>query len=153
MALLKDGQQEKSSISSQFEDSVRYLNELNGWMEAFVAKTSAQEQILQKIAENMEDVVQDPTMTMHNLSPDSQGLVGSGETLADLKANMQGVLRAIEDDMRQHAEFRETQGISQYSACIEQANGISQGLTAVLLAIEMNQKEQGNLLRSIAEGE
>jgi hypothetical protein len=117
-------------------------------MEAFVIKTGGQEQLLRSIATAVDGIAQGSTM--HNLAPNKQGIGASDATLEDLKANMKSILSAIGDDIRQHTEFREAQGIfprRPYDEALTLA-----GLSSVLGAIEKNQRDQETLLRSIAEG-
>jgi hypothetical protein len=128
LQLVKEDKEQRNSLADQFGDTVRYLNELNAWMEAFVTKTGGNDLVLQKISETMDRISQDPNAGAFNLRnmgssgnpeasaslTDVQGLVtqtrAQESVLYELKASIQAVLAAIQDNARQQAELRETQG-------------------------------------------
>lgn len=129
LQLVKEDKEQRNSLADQFGDTVRYLNELNAWMEAFVTKTGGNDLVLQKISETMDKISQDPNAVAFNLRNmgassgnseanaalvEVQGLVSQARVqesvLYELKASIQAVLGAIQDNAMQQADLRETQG-------------------------------------------
>lgn len=128
--LVKQDHDHRSSISTQLDDTVRYLNELNSWMEAFLGKTSGSEQFLQKISEILERIAQGPAALNTILQNIERGANGTEVTtgilegvhsllshaktqeciLEELKGSIQETLVAIQENSKQQAEIQESQG-------------------------------------------
>ncbi|KAG8812876.1 hypothetical protein FRC17_001773 [Serendipita sp. 399] len=133
LSIVKEERDQRVTISEQFGDSVRYLNELNTWMEAFVTKTAGHEQLLQAISSTLDKLSGMERVTdeegeiteLHNET--ATEAESKREVLTELKAALSEFTNAIQELKNAH-----------------DANNL-------LATIEKNRTEQEALLRHIAE--
>ncbi|KAG8790124.1 hypothetical protein FRC17_009006, partial [Serendipita sp. 399] len=108
LSIVKEEQDQRATISEQFGDSVRYLNELNTWMEAFVTKTAGHEQLLQAISSTLDKLsgmerVNDKEgeiTELHNETPAEAE--NKREVLTELKAALGEFTNAIQEFKNAH---------------------------------------------------
>ncbi|CAG7854961.1 SubName: Full=Uncharacterized protein {ECO:0000313/EMBL:CCA71531.1} [Serendipita indica DSM 11827] len=123
LRIVKAEQEQQLATGNQFEDSIRYLNELNKWMEAFVAKTSDHEQLLHKISGTLEKVVS-------NNQASALRAIGSDATEGSSQEPMTGLKASVDTFL---SKLNELQG--------------SGGLLPIMAMIKQNRSEQDELLR------
>lgn len=129
LQIVKEDHEQRVSLADQFGDTVRYLHELNAWMEAFVNKTGGNDQILNRIADTMDKISRDPdasVFTVQNIETEGDNTEANGASinaqdklsqtkdqesvLQDIKASIQAVLAAIQDHAERQAEYQKGQG-------------------------------------------
>ncbi|KAI0266742.1 hypothetical protein BC834DRAFT_111163 [Gloeopeniophorella convolvens] len=148
MDLLQTDEAKRSLLMEQQADSVRYLNELNAWLEAFVSGGTAQIQVIaedvQKLCRTMggadepEDGLEaDNQASVPTLVQGLRNLVADGQRRdrdgADLRSTMNGLVAALNEDMRKNAEMRNA-----YTT------------ESVLGVIERQRQDQERMLRNLA---
>lgn len=128
--MVKQEQEQRVQIVNQCADSVRYLNELNVWMEGFSNKTEDHQNLLQGLTQTVDRIAQalNTAQPAQNAATSSElGNIGSsgsqpegpGKEVAKLVNNMESVLEALNISVQQQKESKETQGmnITAYLVC------------------------------------
>ncbi|OBZ70805.1 hypothetical protein A0H81_09064 [Grifola frondosa] len=119
--LLKDAQVQRSTQSEQQTDSVRYLNELNSWLEAFVNHGTSQ---IDGMAAGIQQLCRELGPIPELQDPPEEGGATPAESLlthirrllvenrsreegnATLQASVNGLVAAVQEDLRRNAEAR-----------------------------------------------
>nr|KAG8837971.1 hypothetical protein FRC18_007059 [Serendipita sp. 400] len=132
LSIVTEERDQHMKTAEQFEDSIRYLNELNTWMEAFVTKTAGHEELLHAILSTLEkltgaaeEIKKDEEST-ENRKESASEAESKNNTLIELKAALGDFTKALNDFKNEHAT------------------------TNILSTIEKNRAEQEALLRHIA---
>ncbi|KAG8840844.1 hypothetical protein FRC20_005387, partial [Serendipita sp. 405] len=132
LSIVTEERDQHTKTAEQFEDSIRYLNELNTWMEAFVTKTAGHEELLHAILSTLEkltgaaeEIKKDEECT-ENRKESASEAESKNNTLIELKAALGDFTKALNDFKNEHAT------------------------TNILSTIEKNRAEQEALLRHIA---
>ncbi|PVF96578.1 hypothetical protein CPB86DRAFT_786797 [Serendipita vermifera] len=135
--LLAEAQEKPSVTSDQFEDSVRYLQELNTWMEKFALHNEGQGSLLSDIKAAIE-----------GLSQQSKENPSEAESEAlNLPAMDHGDFESALEDVRSDLVSRLDEINHQLQQDVPPKDG--QDLGSVMELMESNHREQKELLRSI----
>lgn len=123
LTLLRSGQTQWAAQAEQQTDSIRYLNELNTWLEAFVNHGVSQiESVTAGVQQLCKDLGPVPEMQEQNEEGDSQRgssllthirkllveIKGREDNSVVLHASVNGLIAAVQEDLKQNAEARNT---------------------------------------------
>ncbi|KAI0369683.1 hypothetical protein BV20DRAFT_346272 [Pilatotrama ljubarskyi] len=121
LALLKDAEEQRVTQMEQQTDSIRYLNELNTWLEAFVKHGTSQ---IEGVAAGVQQLCQDlgPVPELQDAEeegdkPPAGNLLSDIRTFlvqhkerqedtAALHTSVNGLIAAVQEDLRRNAEAR-----------------------------------------------
>ncbi|KAH9859073.1 hypothetical protein C2E23DRAFT_855733 [Lenzites betulinus] len=121
LVLLKDAEEQRVTQMEQQTDSIRYLNELNSWLEAFVKHGTSQ---IEGVAAGVQQLCQElgpvqgsqvvgadgETPAQGNLLSDIRRLLVQHqereENAVTLNSSVNGLVAAVQEDMRRNAEAR-----------------------------------------------
>ncbi|KAI9067413.1 hypothetical protein FKP32DRAFT_1664365 [Trametes sanguinea] len=119
--LLKDAEEQRVTQMEQQTDSIRYLNELNTWLEAFVKHGTSQiegvaagvQQLCKELGpiEELQDVSEgDERKPSGNLLSDIRKFLAQHQEredcTANLNASVNGLVAAVQEDLQRNAEAR-----------------------------------------------
>lgn len=169
LALVKEDRDQRAVIANQFGDSVRYLNELNSWMESFVTSTygnfqamsTGVEQLCKELALPKEATDSTPS------KPDSIGTaLGDIRKLIDqdgqkqqqfeaIQTSVASLVRQVNTDLQQRVEVnaRQSQGVDPIKLQIFIANRGISVLETLVTILEKQRQDQEVLLRGVASGQ
>ncbi|KZT69559.1 hypothetical protein DAEQUDRAFT_811327 [Daedalea quercina L-15889] len=122
LALLQGAQEQWSAHSEQQTDSIRYLNELNTWLEAFVNHGTSQ---IENVAAGVQMLCKElgPVPELQGPAGDGQEQPPQGSLLADVRkllvetrgkdessaalhAAVNGLIASVQEDLKKNAEAR-----------------------------------------------
>ncbi|TFY62053.1 hypothetical protein EVJ58_g4106 [Rhodofomes roseus] len=122
LSLLQGAQEQWSAHTEQQTDSIRYLNELNSWLEAFVNHGTAQ---IENVAAGVQMLCKElgPVEELQEPAEDGQEQPPKGSLLADVRkllveakgkeessvvlhAAVNGLIAAVQEDLKKNAEAR-----------------------------------------------
>ncbi|KAI0334998.1 hypothetical protein GY45DRAFT_1351095 [Cubamyces sp. BRFM 1775] len=121
LALLKDAEEQRVTQMEQQTDSIRYLNELNTWLEAFVKHGTSQ---IEGMAAGVQQLCKDlgPVPELQDAEEEGDA-APSGSLLSDIRrflvqstereentvalhTSVNGLVAAVQEDLRRNAEAR-----------------------------------------------
>ncbi|KAI0746026.1 hypothetical protein C8Q76DRAFT_665452 [Earliella scabrosa] len=120
LSLLKDAEEQRATQSEQQTDSIRYLNQLNTWLEAFVQHGTSQ---IDGVAAGVQQLCNELGPVPELQDGADIGEAPSGSLLTDIRklliqnnereqsatqlhASMNGLVAAVQEDLRRSAEAR-----------------------------------------------
>ncbi|KAI8993883.1 hypothetical protein BD414DRAFT_534966 [Trametes punicea] len=120
VTMLKDAEEQRVTQMEQQTDSIRYLNELNTWLEAFVKHGTSQiegvaagvQQLCRDLGplEDRSDTEGDDAQRPRNVLSDMRLFLEQHkereENTATLQASVNGLIAAVQEDLRRNAEAR-----------------------------------------------
>ncbi|KDQ57452.1 hypothetical protein JAAARDRAFT_265172 [Jaapia argillacea MUCL 33604] len=160
IALLKDNENYRTLQLEQQADSVRYLNELNTWLETFVNHGVSQ---MQSTVESVEGLRQDlglhPGIRDENACAPTETIVGHISRLVDesrervddtrtLQASVHGLIVAVNEHLRMNAESRNSLNTESIVALIERQRQEQERMLRGLAA-ELSNEIRGERLRFV----
>ncbi|KAI0040032.1 hypothetical protein FA95DRAFT_1566759 [Auriscalpium vulgare] len=163
MSLLRNEEGTRTLQMEQQADSVRYLNELNMWLEAFVNNGTAQIQAVaegvQKLCEGIGAVDELRDAPKAPEDRDQPGLLGALNKLlaegevrnrdsAALQSTLDGLAAALNDDMRKNAEMRSTYTTESVFGLIDRQRQDQERMLRTL-ASELSEDIRGERLRFV----
>ncbi|KAI0821687.1 hypothetical protein BC628DRAFT_1422497 [Trametes gibbosa] len=121
LVLLKDAEEQRVTQMEQQTDSIRYLNELNSWLEAFVKHGTSQ---IESVAVGVQQLCQElgPLQELQDAQADGEA-APKGNLLSDIRrllvehqereenaatlhSSVNGLVFTVQEDMRRNAEAR-----------------------------------------------
>ncbi|KAI0690521.1 hypothetical protein BC835DRAFT_1364126 [Cytidiella melzeri] len=158
--LLNSDKEERTKVLEQQADSARYLNELNTWLETFVnhgtsqieAVASGVEQLCADLGP-MQSTTEDGRPIQHNpiLSDIRQLLVenkGRDENMLALHGSVNGLMAAVQENLQQGVELRNTFNQDAILGLIEQQRQNQEHMLRAL-AHELSDDIRGERLRFV----
>ncbi|RPD75328.1 hypothetical protein L226DRAFT_534890 [Lentinus tigrinus ALCF2SS1-7] len=166
VALLRDAEEQRASQLEQQTDSIRYLNELNTWLEAFVKHGTSQ---IEGVAAGVQQLCRDlgPITELQDsegASADGDAPPGSNllsdirrllienkereQNTANLHASVNGLMAAVQEDMRHSAETRNMLTTESVIGVIDRQHQDQERLLKVL-ATELTNEIRGERLRFV----
>ncbi|KAI0705100.1 hypothetical protein C8T65DRAFT_830644 [Cerioporus squamosus] len=164
MMLLRDAEEQRANQLEQQTDSIRYLNELNTWLEAFVKHGTSQ---IEGVAAGVQQLCRDlgplkggeeapgegdaPQPGTNLLSDIRRLLMENQErdqNAANLHASVNGLIAAVQDDMRHSAETRNILTTESVMGVIDRQHQDQERLLKAL-ATELTNEIRGERLRFV----
>ncbi|CAL1707266.1 unnamed protein product [Somion occarium] len=171
LELIKNEQAQRAEQAEQQADSVRYLNELNSWLEAFVNHGTSQ---IDSVVAGVQQLCKElgPVSELQNLASENDGkpLPGglpnpAGNLLADfrsfllkdqereenttiLQASVNGLVAAVQEDLRRNAESRNQLTTESIVGLIERQRQDQERMLR-LLATDLSNDIRGERLRFV----
>ncbi|KAI0779348.1 hypothetical protein C8Q74DRAFT_1350002 [Fomes fomentarius] len=168
LSLLRNAEEQRAAQSEQQTDSIRYLNELNTWLEAFVKHGTSQidgvaadvQQLCRELAP-IPELQDDPDAAQEGQEGESPSgsllsdirrlLVQNREreqNTAELHASVNGLMAAVQEELRQTAEVRSVMSPESVIGMIDQQRQHQEGLLKAL-ATELSADIRGERLRFV----
>ncbi|TFK89087.1 hypothetical protein K466DRAFT_661831 [Polyporus arcularius HHB13444] len=164
MALLIDAEEQRANQLEHQTDSIRYLNELNTWLEAFVKHGTSQ---IEGVAAGVQQLCRDlgplhggeeaqgegdAPLPGTNLLSDIRRLLVEGQArdqnTANLHASVNGLIAAVQDDMRHSAETRSMLTTESVIGVIDRQHQDQERMLKAL-ATELTNEIRGERLRFV----
>ncbi|KAL1942035.1 hypothetical protein VTO73DRAFT_6565 [Trametes versicolor] len=162
VTLLKDAEEQRVTQMEQQTDSIRYLNQLNTWLEAFVNHGTSQiegvavgvQQLCQTLGpvSELQDIPQDGEAPPGNLLSDIRRLLVQhqerDEHTATLHTSVNGLVAAVQEDMRRNAEARNQITTESVTGMIDRQR-MDQERMLKSMATELTNEIRGERLRFV----
>ncbi|KAI0744222.1 hypothetical protein C8Q80DRAFT_1258267 [Daedaleopsis nitida] len=167
LALLKDAEDQRAAQLEQQTDSIRYLNELNTWLEAFVKHGTSQiegvaagvQQLCRELgsATEQQDDQEGPRLDgdvppQSNLISDLRKLLTEHsqreQSTAELHATLNGVAVAIHENLQRNAETRNSLTTHTLASMLDQQRRDQENMLKALAA-ELSNDIRGERLRFV----
>ncbi|KAI0630124.1 hypothetical protein C8Q77DRAFT_1136552 [Trametes polyzona] len=163
LTMLKDAEEQRVTQMEQQTDSIRYLNELNCWLEAFVKHGTSQ---IEGVAAGIQQLCQDlgPVPELQDAEGEGEAPPG-GSLLSDIRrllvqhkereeqavtlhSSVNGLVAAVQEDMRRNAEARNLMTTESVVGMIDRQRQDQERMLRAL-ATELSNDIRGERLRFV----
>ncbi|OSD07108.1 hypothetical protein PYCCODRAFT_796250 [Trametes coccinea BRFM310] len=163
VSLLKDAEEQRVTQMEQQTDSIRYLNELNTWLEAFVKHGTSQ---IEGVAAGVQQLCKElgPVEELQDVSSGEEGKPSGNllseirrflaqhsereQSAANLSASVNGLVAAVQEDLQRNAEARNVLTTESVTGLIDRQRQDQERLLKSL-ATELTNEIRGERLRFV----